>query len=132
MISIAGSIGSLNILLAVVCGILAGWATYRIRSNTLSKASKNMLTGIALFAGGWSLQRAYWAVGRSLEAMGADYIHSFIYTTSSWITIIPLSVALIGAGLIMAPVLETIYGERWKLKYIITMLASWLILALLL
>lgn len=132
MISVASSLAAMNIVVAAVCAIVAGVMIHRYRAREISTDALLMSFGCAVFAGGWSVQRLYWAVNRSLESVGNEYLLTSIYRTTSWVTLIPLSFVLFGAGYLLEPLLSGVYGNLWFAKYMATVFFCWLTIALLL
>ena len=125
MHSVAHMLGAMNILLAALCGLVAGFYGWRLMKGRIAKDAEGIALGLMLFAGGWSLQRGYWAVNRALEAMGYDYLLTSVYKSTSWITLVPMTLVVIGSGYLLAPLLQNLMGAHWLPVFLVVMLCGW-------
>lgn len=126
MIENASNLAALNIIIASISAIIAITFVIKAVRNGISMDVLTLTLGIAAYAGGWSLHRAYWAVNRTLESAGAEYTLTHLYRISSWITTIPMVIIIIGAGMILEPLLAGVYGRNWLVKYIATVVVVYL------
>lgn len=130
--SVASSLAAGNILIAALCGIFAGVGLQRLWKNGLLDEARFVVWGMVLFAGGWALHRAYWAVNRMLEAQGHDYLLTSVYKSFSWITLFPMLLILFGLGFLLVPAKEEQSRGNWLFGYSVFVLTTWLLLAALL
>lgn len=132
MISVASSLASMNILTASVCFLVAATMMRDAYRRDVSDDAAIMMVGIALFAGGWGIQRMYWAVNRSLESLGNDYLLTTLYKDTSWITLIPLAMVVLGGAFLLEPLLSRLFGKAYLIKYLGVAFSIWISGALLL
>ena len=123
MFSVPALIAALNMVIAAMCVVISIVAAKAIRSNKLETSACFQAWGLIVFCGlGWAPQRMWWGINRILEAQGWHYLESELYASLSWITILPLFFVVFGAGLLIAPLGISIYGNHWMIKYSISML----------
>ena len=132
MLSVASSLGAMNIVLVVICSLIASSLAYRLWHNEVKIPAMDHTIGLLLFAGGWALHRAYWSVNRALEAGGYDFLLTSVYKSYAWITLIPMTAIVVGGGYLLAPVLESFYGPKWFPRYLVTAFVGWLLAAVML
>lgn len=131
MISVSSSLAAMNILTAAVCFLIAGTLIRDLFRYDTSNEASLMTSGIILFAGGWGIQRLYWAVNRSIESLGNNYLLTTLYTSTSWITLVPMSMVVLGGAFLLQPVLSRLFGRAYLVKYMSVAFTAWLSMAML-
>ena len=125
MIENTSNLAALSIIVAAASVVISVVFVIKAVRNGIAPDVLTLTLGIAAYAGGWSLYSAYWAVKRSIESVGAEYLLTYVYTISSWMTTIPLVIIIIGAGMILEPLLAGVYGRNWLVKYIATVVVAY-------
>jgi len=125
MIENTSNLAALGIIVAAASMVIAVVFVIKAVRNGIAPDVLTLTLGIAAYALGWSLHTAYWAVNRSIESVGAEYLLPYVYTISPWMTTMPLVIIIIGAGMILEPLLAGVYGRNWLVKYIATMVAAY-------
>lgn len=120
MIQNASSLAALDLIAAVTSVVIALSFVFKIRRHGTDNSAFVLAIGLALYAFGWAAHISSIAAYRSLEAMGNTHIINAPYLFSSWPAFIPLFIVIIGAGMILEPMLTRIYGRHWFINYIVT------------
>lgn len=126
MIDVTSALASINILTAAVCFSIALTMVHGLFKRDMSYEASSMMSGIMLFAGGWGIHSLYFAVDKSLEAVGKDYLLKPIVEHTAWLTIIPLALVIIGGAFLLEPVLSRVFGKSYLVKYLSSMFFIWL------
>ena len=129
MITVPSAIAALNLTIAIVLTMVVVEAVRCYRGRKLSWGGRMMTIGFIISFTGWVLQRMFWAVGRMLESSGEFYLHTEVYKSYSWVTILPLFMVVFGAGFFLAAMFESKVGPSWFAWYSGLTLSIWGLLA---
>ena len=129
MLELNAMLAAANLVVLMLSATVAGYYIYRVVDGGLSPDAQTIAKGVALVALGLTVHRAYWSANRLLELHGADYLLTELYSTYSWITLVPLAIIVLGYGYHISPLLETFAGPYWVWMWVLTMVPLWVLIS---
>ena len=109
-------LGAMNFMLFVV-GMVAGTVyLFRFLVGGLEGYARTISLGIAATAFGLGFQRLYWTIQRFTEKVDHSLGHA-LYSEWSWITLLPLSLVILGYTFHLSPFLKPAFGKYWLIHY---------------
>ena len=109
-------VGSSNFVLVVilllVSVVVATYARQRWQRGDISPTTLYVLIGASVESFSWATYRAYWLAWRYYKLLyGQDTAH--IFFEKAWVIYIPTFGIYVGAGLMMAPITQQMFGKYW-------------------
>lgn len=122
-------IAAANALITLSSAVVMIYYIRMLTSGLLkTELERCMAVGVAGLAGTWMIHRAYWVVQRYLESSeSTGPVASAMYDDYSIITVVPLLFVTFFYGFHLSPVLNRVYGEKWRLRWMMTIISCFAI-----